>query len=244
MAKKDPDVLLSAWSSLDVPGLRPEPVHVLPDGCQDLIWMQREGERPVWFIAPLTSAPYTVLQYQPVRYRGYRLQPGTTVDVAALLRAARDRGGEGEAADVLPLLAEHAARPASLVACLEAVAWASDVAAASRALGVSARTLGRVVQQATGQAPVFWRRLARVRRAARQLVADTDPNRPLVELAVDHGYADQAHFSRECRLWLGVTPGELRRRADLRAAVLQSGYGTQPPTGVQTSIRKPEGSAT
>lgn len=32
------------------------------------------------------------------------------------------------------------------------------------------------------------------------------PEVPLAELAVDHGFADQAHMTREFRQWLGTTP--------------------------------------
>jgi AraC-like DNA-binding protein len=35
--------------------------------------------------------------------------------------------------------------------------------------------------------------------------------RPLIEVALDAGFADQAHFSREFKRTFGVTPSDFRR---------------------------------
>ena len=257
---KTPEALLAHWS-LDTfrdrpPGPRagqPVQAHVLPDGCQDLIWMQRAGERPVWFVAPLAAGTYLVCHDRPVRYQGYRLSPGTHIESSALLKAAQAHGHEGEPGDVLPVLFEHARCDPRVIDALAALSESLNVSAAARALGVSSRTLSRCLGAATGQSPVFWHQLARVRRAA-QCLSGTGQGEAfgrvgapaLAEIALDHGYADQAHFSRECRRWFGFSPGALQRRPDLLATLQDSGYGTQsqPPTGVQISMRKPDGSAT
>lgn len=257
---KTPETLLAHWSLdtchdglADSRAKLPLQAHVLPDGCQDLIWMQRAGERPVWFVAPLAACTYVVCHEQPVRYHGYRLSPGTRIQPSALLRAAQAHGRDGEPGDVLPLLFEHARCDARVIEVLAALSESLSVTAAAGALGASPRTLSRWLSGATGQPPVFWHQLARVRRAARGLCADgpgagmgSSTAVPLAELALDHGYADQAHFSRECRRWFGFSPRELQRRPELLATLQDSGYGTpaQPPTGVQISMRKPDGSAT
>lgn len=106
---------------------------------------------------------------------------------------------------------------------LAALAQAPAVGAAARALGVLERTLERLIRTATGEPPRYWRALARVRRAAQALTGDGGP--PLAAIAADHGYADQAHFGRECRHWLGQTPARLRASKDLLASVQSSGYG-------------------
>lgn len=224
-------VLLAAWSSNGLHESGTTIAHVLPDGCQDLIWMQRAGERPVWFIAPLTAGPYAVMNDRPVHYRGYRIRPGTMLASADLLDAAERCGGEGEPQDVLPLLDAHARRPLSVVECLDALACRRRVDHAARSLGVSVRTLARTVERSTGYPPVFWCRLARIRTAAHDLVSAARHPHPgrglaLAELAANHGFSDQAHFSRECRGWLGFSPRDLRARTDLHEVVLQSGYGS------------------
>ncbi|MNT43045.1 DNA-binding transcriptional regulator AraC [compost metagenome] len=103
---------------------------------------------------------------------------------------------------------------------LRSLAHCRTVGAAAHSLGVSERTLERLTQRATGQVPRFWRALARVRRAALAL----GTSQPLAEIAADHGYADQAHFSRDCLRWLGHTPASLRGTPQLLATVAQAGY--------------------
>ncbi|GKS76765.1 hypothetical protein AVME950_17735 [Acidovorax sp. SUPP950] len=55
---------------------------------------------------------------------------------------------------------------------LAALAQSPTVGAAARALGVSERTLERLMRTATGEPPRYWRALARVRRAAQALAGD------------------------------------------------------------------------
>ncbi len=74
---------------------------------------------------------------------------------------------------------------------------------------------------ATERAPLFWLRLARVRRAAAQLRQAP----ALSELAHSEGFADQAHMTREFRRWLKVTPGQLRGDERWAARHLGPGYG-------------------
>ncbi len=104
---------------------------------------------------------------------------------------------------------------------LHTLAHAATVAAAARSLGVSERSLERLTRAATQQPPSYWRALARVRRAAQALGS----GEALVGIAADHGYADQAHFSRDCLRWLGQSPSALRRSPGLLATVAQAGYG-------------------
>lgn len=85
----------------------------------------------------------------------------------------------------------------------------SGVAAAARELGCSARQFHRRFQAAMGLAPAAWRRLARWEQAARALVAAQG----LADLASGHGYADQAHLTRETRTVAGLPPARLRQAA-------------------------------
>jgi AraC-like DNA-binding protein len=53
-----------------------------------------------------------------------------------------------------------------------------------------------------------------VERALRLLAADPG-GAPLARVALEAGYYDQSHFIRELRRFAGMTPGELRQRAEM-----------------------------
>lgn len=82
----------------------------------------------------------------------------------------------------------------------------------ARTAQLSSRTLRRRFAQEAGISPKRWLRLRRldaVLRDAERSVRDQS----LAEFALAHGYADQAHLSREIAELTGATPAELRRRA-------------------------------
>lgn len=76
-------------------------------------------------------------------------------------------------------------------------------------LGWSRKLLARTFGQAMGIEPRAFAGLARFERFAGRLQAA--PSVPLAQAAVDVGYADQAHLTREVSRFAGMTPGELRR---------------------------------
>nr|WP_255704449.1 helix-turn-helix domain-containing protein [Erythrobacter sp. SN021] len=118
----------------------------------------------------------------------------------------------------------------ALIACprtteaLAALKSARGTADAARELGVSIRTFQRVVNEAMGRSPAWWRRLARVRRVAAKIASIQARQDSLVEMAVDAGFSDQAHMTRELQHWLGTTPGQLRRGGPVAEALKARGY--------------------
>ena len=70
---------------------------------------------------------------------------------------------------------------------------------------MSERQLRRRVSAAVGYGP---KRLARVLRLGAALQA-ARTGRELAEVAIDAGYADQAHFANDCRALAGVPPSWL-----------------------------------
>ena len=81
------------------------------------------------------------------------------------------------------------------------------IAGAAEEIGASPTQLARVFRQVFGIAPHAYltgRRLD----AARDRILDGEP---LAEVAVDVGFADQAHLSRRFRSFLGVPPGRFAR---------------------------------
>ncbi|MEZ5703035.1 MAG: helix-turn-helix domain-containing protein [Burkholderiaceae bacterium] len=114
---------------------------------------------------------------------------------------------------------------ARVVEALRALSAERTVQAATAQLGVSERTLQRLLKPATGRAPVYWKRLARLRQTARAL--SHGPAGALADVACAQGFADQAHMSREIRSWLGVSPGQLQQRSSLLYLLNEPGFGNE-----------------
>lgn len=201
---------------------------VVPDGCCDLIWHALPGQAPQWFVTDLADQRYDVPGTVDERYWGYRMQAGTSIDRTRLLAAVAARPG-CDADYILPLLHDCTRLDAPVHDALLALADSPSVAHAARALGVAERTLQRVVSAGTGRPPTYWKRLARLRRAARA-IAQVPAHTPLqaatlAATAADWGYVDQAHMTHEFRRWLGTTPAALREQPDLHVALAATGYG-------------------
>lgn len=201
---------------------------VVPDGCCDLIWHALPGQAPQWFVTDLADQRYDVPGTVDERYWGYRMQAGTSIDRTRLLAAVAARPG-CDADYILPLLHDCTRLDAPVHDALLALADSPSVAHAARALGVAERTLQRVVSTGTGRPPTYWKRLARLRRAARA-IAQVPAHTPLqaatlADTAADWGYVDQAHMTHEFRRWLGTTPAALREQPDLHVALAATGYG-------------------
>lgn len=77
-------------------------------------------------------------------------------------------------------------------------------------LGWSRKRLARRFHDAIGLHPRAFAGLARFERFATALRAA--PDQPLAHAALDAGYADQAHLSREVRRYADLTPAALRAR--------------------------------
>lgn len=77
-------------------------------------------------------------------------------------------------------------------------------------LGYSRKHLAAVFKEHVGMTPKAIARLVRFQRAV--VALREAPAADLARLALDLGYYDQAHFSREFRAFSGLTPGECRRR--------------------------------
>lgn len=192
---------------------------VLPDGCCDLILRAPPGQRPFWFVTPLANAAYDVPGTVAEQFWGFRLRPGACVDQAQLLGALQARPLR-DAQDALPWLDACVRVDPRVDEALHSLSVCASVAAAAQQLGVSERTLQRLVHGATGRQPAYWKCLARIRRAASHLAHAPS----LAACAADHGFADQAHMTREFQRWLGRTPGAMLASADVLAVASAAGY--------------------
>ena len=194
--------------------------RVVPDACVDLIW---SGEQ-LSIAGPDTRA--RVVQLPPCsRLVAARLRPGAAgavlgLPVSELCDLAPDAAevlGRDVAAALLDQLLEASDPHAPLLRALELRGVSEPdpllraaisalgrprarVGAVADELGVSARQLQRRVTDAVGYGPKMLARVLRFRRLQALQPA------PLVELALDAGYADQAHMTAEVSRLAGMPP--------------------------------------
>jgi AraC-like DNA-binding protein len=208
--------------------------RVLPDGCADLLWIGDAPPvvvGPATSVALAMLPPRTAVL--GVRLRpGWAASVLGAPASEVLDREVALRDLWGRPADALadPLLEEP--RPAARFAAIEqtlaarcararpadplalaAVAWlarhpAEPAARLARELGVSPRHLYRRFAAAVGYGPKTFQRVARFQRLL--VLGERSSARPggagLGQLALDAGYADQAHMTREVRALAGRTP--------------------------------------
>jgi AraC-like DNA-binding protein len=194
--------------------------RVIPDGCVDLIWF---GEQ-LRVAGPDTRA--RVVELAPgSRLVGARLRPGAAgavlnlpaSELRDLTTDAAEVLGRDVAAALLEKLQSGSDPQTLLLRALELRGvreidplLSAAVAALGRPcarvdevageLGVSARQLHRRVSDAVGYGPKMLQRVLRFR------LLQALPPAPLVELALDAGYADQAHMTAEVTRLAGVPP--------------------------------------
>ena len=197
--------------------------RVVPDACVDLIW---SGERLI-IAGPDTRARVVALA-PGARVVGVRLRPGVAgavleLPIPELLDVSpyaadvlgRDQAdallgelcalGTGEDPHAVVLAAVESRLPAGPDPLVRAAVVALDrpqarVAAVAAELGLSARQLQRRVGDAVGYGPKMLARVLRFRRL------QALPPAPLVSLALDAGYADQAHMTAEVTDLAGIPP--------------------------------------
>ncbi len=210
------DVVLQEWQvRVSNRGISP----VIPDGCRDLIYLASPGKRPRWFVTSLDHSARKVSVRPGDLYWGFRLRPGAGVDVGKLLESVKNlEPGQREVVSRIESFSFMQPGLAEALVCL--ASGVENIETAARELGVCVRTLQRLVREHTGAPPMFWLRLARVRKSARAAVRTAS----LVETAHDFGFADQAHMSREFRHWLNVSPLGVKSDSRIAGQLEQRGY--------------------
>ena len=211
-----PDVALDRWRFT---ARERTTVQVAPDGCRDLIVVAPRVGAPACFVSALmdtTEAPAFAAGDRAV---GVRLRPGVSIDEAALVALLRggERADDSDVAAAIGAAVRLDARVRDALDCLEE---APPLQVAHARLGVSPRSLERLLSQRTQRGPLYWRNLARARHCARAL-AGADP---LAHVAAAHGYADQAHMTRDLQRWFGATPARLRATPAFLATLAAPAY--------------------
>lgn len=208
--------------------------RVVPDACVDVIW---SGHR-LTVAGPDTRARLVALA-PGTRVVGVRLRPGVAGavlgrpatelcdeapdahevlgrDAAEALLAELHAGGDPHASlrRAVERRAGRTADPLVRAAITALDRPAARVAEVADEIGLSARQLQRRVADAVGYGPKTLARVLRFRRL--QALATSAP--ALVDLALDAGYADQAHMTAEVTRLAGLSPVRFLKDRTLTAA--------------------------
>jgi AraC-like DNA-binding protein len=158
--------------------------------------------------------------------------------IATAIETAPDDAGIGRALDRW-LIARAESRPAAdrRIAAIHRALLAvpAGIAEFAAAAGISERTLHRLCDRAFGFSPKALLRQKRFLRTLERVRGVLD--RPLAGL-IDDDYFDQAHFNRDFRDFMGMSPTEyfnspreiMRRAADVRRALNGPGMQGLHPT--------------
>lgn len=205
---------------------------VFPDGCVDILW--RDEEAPV-VVGAMTGYRQAALK-AGLRLFGLRLIPGQAESLLGLPASEitdlevplRDISGPGKHAEPLSRGGRSRVRGELFARTLAlfqrdrfaardawihtAVSWLANrpggkIKQLAGVLGVSERQLNRRFTAGVGYGPKLFQRILRFQRL---LDLAGRPEAPgLAFLAMDAGYADQAHMNRECRELAGRSPAGL-----------------------------------
>lgn len=210
-----PEALMEIWSCSPTPN---SASVVLPDGCSDFVVRTYQHKASEFFVVPFVDAAYCIASGEGEHFIGYRFRPGAQINQTRLDFAMQACATDTLA--VLTLIEDCVRLDRRVVEALDCLSEAQSVTRATYGLGVSERSLERLIGRATGRTPNYWKNLARVRRAAVALSSDL----PLVELAADYGFSDQSHMNRAFKHWFGVSPHRFRCNPVLLSTVGESGY--------------------
>jgi len=196
-----PDIVLDTWQSAPT---KDAEFLVIPDGCMDLIVQLSLKAPPYWFISPLAIHSNSVSIRGDVISQGFRLRPGSSIDKTKLLQSVNHQHLEIE--DIYCRIEHSCYLNQGVSDALQCLALElSTVNETAKQLGISERTLQRLLLKETGKPPSYWLSLARVRNCAKHVLDYSS----LSQLAFNYGYADQSHMSREYKRWLNISPSKL-----------------------------------
>jgi len=192
---------------------------VIPDGCRDLIVKTSENDKPNWLVSPLYDRCEPVQIATNCNYSGFRLKPGAEIKERELLNYIATKQLNVE--DVKDVIGDFVSTESSIEEAL--MCFASELGTVkqiSAQLGVSARTLQRLIMSKTQRTPGYWLQLARVRKSSRSL----SHNVCLVDVAENFGFSDQSHMNREFQRWFGLTPVQVLNSPAIIRQLNDKGY--------------------
>jgi AraC-like DNA-binding protein len=176
------------------------PLLVRPTGAVDLVGVRFHpwGARRLGEVAARDLVDRILPDDAVCRIEGLRDTLAATSCLVDRLRLLEEQLGRR-----LRATAEPPPRPVRALA-----SGLGSVSLVAREAGISSRHLERLSRDWVGLPPGQLVRLLRFQRALRALRVRKAT--PLARIALEAGYADQAHLTRECRRYGGMTPSQFR----------------------------------
>jgi len=192
---------------------------VIPDGCRDVLLWSAKGKRPRLLITSLDEKSYYANIKAGDYLHGFRLKAGTKIDEAKLFGALEKSGDN--LADIEEKIRDFTTLSVNVKQALDCLAsGVNSVNDAAVNLGVSNKTLQRIISKNTGRTPASWLCLARVRKSARVVGSSIN----LAQSAIAFGYSDQSHMNREFKRWLNITPAKINNEPEILEQLKNSAY--------------------
>ena len=192
--------------------------QILPDGCVDVLLRRTPNGASHIEVSPLQTGLLSSRLEKGVMLTGYRMRPGVRLDPKRLTSLSHSDD------DLTDAICDRVTLDNRVEEALSVFAHAPTLPQALRTLGVQEQTLQRVLRRAGLPPPKFWLQLARARRAGRQMTGQ--PDQPLADLAIEFGYADQAHLTRSFHRFFNHSPRAFRKSADLYRQLDHTGLAT------------------
>lgn len=197
--------IIAKWTSSSTTD---KTLTVIPDGCRDLIIRQNSENEFHWHISPLFDQSENVHIKANTVISGFRFRPGLEINEEDLIKKIKNKTLIRDKNTIYSLINDHTYFNTNLAEALECLrSDMIDIKKTANELGVSLRTLQRVIKKGTGKTPKYWKNLARVRISARDILAGDNYS----EIAYKNGYSDQAHMCREIKHWLKVNPTQIKK---------------------------------
>lgn len=199
---------------------------VVPDGCRDVLIIDPPQGRRLVVLTSFDMQPRITNIEAHTQITGFRLRPGLCVNDKTLSAIINSPESAAQ------VLADACDAPGDIDELISALAApGASVQSICRQAGISTRTLQRVFQSRNLPSPDYWRLLGRARRAALLIQTTT----PLIDVAYQCGFCDQAHMTRELLRWFGITAARLRHDRQQQNVLGQPALGNW--TGEQISTR-------
>lgn len=179
-------------------------ISIYPDGCRDIIFTFPKYSSPNFHFYQLSDRTETKSIDSDLDIVGFRFGPDASIETKGILRLVES--AQYDLSIIESEINNHIFKDRCLGEIMDTIANSDTCRLNSiKSLGISERTLQRILKEKSGQSPKFWLQLARARKAAKHLCRFKN----IKETSYTFEYADQAHFTRDMRKWFAKSPREI-----------------------------------